>query len=246
MDRPLVGVIAYGLASGRVQGWGTGAAAVPDPYLDALRRAGTRPIVLSAPEDGSPAENLGPFDGLVLIGGGDVDPARFGQPPHPEVYGVERDREVLEIDLLLEADRVGVPVLGVCRGMQVVNVAFGGTLYQHLPDVPGIEQHSVPSGQPRHIHEVKIAESSRLHQACSQPTLEAASSHHQGIDRLGEGLIPVAWTGDGLVEAVERPEGWVVAVQWHPEETASTDPAQQGLFDAFGEQARTRRRSAAR
>ena len=88
------------------------------------------------------------------------------------------------------------------------------------------------------MHEVKVAESSRLHEASGQTTLEAASSHHQGIDRLGEALVPVAWAGDGLVEAIERPEGWIVGVQWHPEETASTDPAQQGLFDAFAEAAR--------
>jgi putative glutamine amidotransferase len=246
VNRPLVGVIAYGLAPGRVDGWGTAAAAVPLAYLEALRRAGTRPVVITAPDDGSPSEILEPFDGLVLIGGGDVDPARFGQQRHPEVYGVESERDELEIDLLLEADRSGIPVLGICRGLQVVNVAFGGTLHQHLPDVAGLERHGVPRAQERHMHEVKVAESSRLHHACNQSTVAAASSHHQGIDRLGEELVPVAWTGDGLVEAIERSDGWFVAVQWHPEETASTDSAQQGLFDAFGENARTERRSAAR
>jgi putative glutamine amidotransferase len=120
----------------------------------------------------------------------------------------------------------------------VVNVAFGGTLHQHLPDVPGLDQHWLAPGQDRFMHDVKVAESSRLHDACGQTTLEAASSHHQGIDRLGDGLLPVAWTGDGLVEAIERPEGWLVAVQWHPEETASEDASQQALFDAFAEAAR--------
>jgi putative glutamine amidotransferase len=239
VNRPLVGVVAYGLAPGRVDGWGTGAAAVPNPYLEALRRAGARPVLISAPEEGSPQAVLEPFDGLALIGGGDVDPARYGQPEHPDVYGMEREREALEIDLLLEADRVAMPVLGVCRGLQLVNVAFGGTLHQHLPDLPGLDRHGVPGG-PRLVHEVKVAESSRLHEACGQTTLDATSSHHQGIDRLGEGLVPVAWTGDGLVEAIERQDGWVVAVQWHPEETAATNPAQQGLFDAFAEQARRR------
>lgn len=233
MSRPLVGVVAYGLAPGRVEGWGTGAAAVPNSYLEALRRAGARPVAISAPEDGSPEEILAPFGGLVLIGGGDVDPARFGQLPHPEVYGIERERDALEIDLLREADRAALPVLAICRGLQVANVAFGGTLHQHLPDVPGVEEHRVTRGRQRQMHEVKVAESSRLHQACGQTTFEVASSHHQGIDTLGEGLVPVAWAGDGLVEAVERPEGWIVGVQWHPEETTATDRAQQALFDAF-------------
>lgn len=235
MSRPLVGVIAYSLAPGRVDGWGTGAAAVPSPYLDAVRRAGARPVLISAPDEGSAEETLGPFDGLVLVGGGDVDPARYGQAQHPQVYGVDRDRDALEIRLVMEADRRGMPVLGICRGLQVVNVAFGGTLHQHLPEVPGLDRHRLaPVGV---MHEVKVAESSRLHEACGQATVEATSWHHQGIDRLGDGLVPVAWSGDGLVEAIERPDGWVVAVQWHPEETAATDPTQQALFEAFADRA---------
>jgi putative glutamine amidotransferase len=238
VSRPLVGVIAYGLPPGRVDGWGTGAAAVPSSYLEALRRGGARALVISAPQDEAPEEILRSFDGLMLIGGGDMDPSRFGQTRHPAVYGVEPERDVLELDLLGEADRRHLPVLAICRGLQVVNVAFGGTLHQHLPDVPRLDGHRVAPGHDRLIHDVKVAESSRLHDACRQTTLEAASSHHQGIDRLGDGLLPVAWTGDGLVEAIERPEGWLVAVQWHPEETAAADPSQQALFDAFAEAAR--------
>jgi putative glutamine amidotransferase len=195
-------------------------------------------MLIAAPEDGSPDETLEPFDGLVLIGGGDVDPARYGQAPHSEVYGLDPDRDALEVDLLLEADRCHMPVLGICRGLQVVNVAFGGTLHQHLPDVPGLDRHRAPSSGL--MHEVKVDESSRLHSACGQAALEASSWHHQGIDTLGEGLVPAASSGDGLIEAIERTDGWVVAVQWHPEETAATDPAQQALFDAFARQARDR------
>lgn len=208
------------------------------PYLEALLRAGARPALIGAPDEGSQEETLAAFDGLVLIGGGDVDPARYGQAPHSQVYGVDRERDALEINLLMEADRKDLPVLGICRGLQVVNVAFGGTLHQHLPEVPGLDRHRVaPGGM---THEVKVAESSRLHEACGRATLEASSWHHQGIDRLGDGLAPVAWSGDGLVEAIERPDGWVVAVQWHPEEIAPTDHAHQALFDAFANQARER------
>jgi putative glutamine amidotransferase len=231
-------VIACSLPPGSVDGWRSGAAAVPSQYLECLRLAGARPLLLSAPDEGSARETLAPFDGLVLIGGGDVDPARYGQAQHPDVYGVDAERDALEVELLREADRSEMPVLGICRGLQVVNVAFGGTLHQHMPDVPGLDRHRAPSSGL--MHEVKVDESSRLHAACGQSALEASSWHHQGIDRLGEGLVPVAWSGDGLIEAIERPDGWVVAVQWHPEETAATDPAHQALFDAFARQARGR------
>jgi putative glutamine amidotransferase len=242
MSSPLVGVIAYGLAPGRVTGWDTAAVAVPASYLDALRRAGARPLVIVAPDPGSPHEILKPFDGLVLIGGGDVDPGRYGQARHPDDYGIDPERDSLEIDLLLEADRTDVPVLAICRGMQVVNVAFGGSLHQHVPDVSGLHQHRA-AGDGVVLHSVKVAESSRLHQTSGQVAMEVASAHHQAVDGLGEGLVPVAWSGDGLIEAIERQDGWVVAVQWHPEETAGTDPTQQSIFDGFAE--RARRRSAA-
>jgi putative glutamine amidotransferase len=235
---PLVAVVAYHLPLGRVTKWDSGAYALPDTYVAALRRAGARPVLLSEPDAGPAEDILASFDGLVLAGGGDVDPARFGAEPHPKRYGVDVDRDALEIELVLAADRAGVPTLGICRGAQVVNVAFGGTLHQHLPDVAEMGLHGTPRGGPSTTHEVKVSESSRLYAACGRPTLECLSSHHQGIDQLGGGLIPVASTGDGLVEAVERPGGWMLAVQWHPEETAADDPYQQALFDTFAEQSR--------
>jgi putative glutamine amidotransferase len=239
MSSPLVCVIGYGLAAGRVSGWDTAAVAVPASYLEALRRAGARPLLIGAPDPGSPDEILEPFDGLVLIGGGDVDPGRYGQARHPDDYGIDAERDSLEVDLLLEADRTEVPVLAICRGMQVVNVAFGGTLHQHIPDVPSLHLHRAP-GDGVVLHSVKVAESSRLHQASGHVAMEVASAHHQAVDGLGEGLVPVAWAGDGLIEAIERPDGWVVAVQWHPEETAATDQSQQAIFDGFAAQARRR------
>jgi putative glutamine amidotransferase len=240
---PLVAVVAYHLPLGRVTKWDSGAYALPDTYVSALRRAGARPVLLSGPDAGPAEEILASFDGLVLAGGGDVDPALFGAQPHPRQYSVDVDRDGIEIDLVLAADHAGMQTLGICRGVQVVNVAFGGTLHQHLPDLPELGPHGTPRGGPPTTHDVKVSESSRLFSACGRATMDCLSSHHQGLDRLGDGLTPVASTGDGLVEAVERPGGWMLAVQWHPEETAAEDPSQQALFDTFAEQARRSVRS---
>ena len=240
MRAPLVAVVAYHLPLGRVTRWDSGAYALPDTYVDALRRSGVRPVLVTGPDEGPAQEILEAFDGLVLAGGGDVDPARFGAEPHHKQYGLDRHRDAIEIDLVIAADRAGVPTLGICRGAQVLNVAFGGTLHQHLADVEQLDSHGVPRGGEPVIHEIKVSEASRLASACGRGFLTSMCQHHQGIDRLGAGLVPVAWAGDGLVEAVERPDGWMVAVQWHPEETAAQDAAQQALFDAFGAQARRR------
>ncbi len=238
MTGPVVAIPAYRLPEGRVTRWERAAYAVPEPYVEAARRAGMRPVLLPAPDDAPPEEALEPFQGLLLIGGGDVQPTRYGAEPHAELYGLEPDRDELEIGLLRAADRMELPTLAICRGAQVVNVAFGGTLIQHLPDVEGLAAHGTPGGGAPVMHDVEIAPGSRLSEACGDGVLACSSHHHQAIDRLGEGLVPVAWTADGLVEAVEREGGWMVAVQWHPEDTADRDPAQQALFDAFAERAR--------
>jgi putative glutamine amidotransferase len=236
MGVPLVAIASYHLPPGRVTRWATAAYAIPEPYVEALRRAGARPALVTGP-DGIPAQLLDRFDALVLAGGGDVDPFIYGSERHPEVYGVDEGRDAFEIELVRAADRRRFPTLAICRGLQVVNVAFGGTLHQHLPDLDQVGAHGVPVADGALTHEVKVSESSRLFDACGRSVLACSSSHHQGIERLGEGLVPVGWSGDGLVEAVERPHGWLVAVQWHPEATAATDPDQQALFDAFVERA---------
>ena len=153
--RPLVAVVAYHLADDRVARWPDGGYGVPAPYIDALRRSGARTAIVSPGEIGPPEEILEPYDGLLLVGGGDVDPARYGAVPDTEHnYGVEPDRDAFEIDLLLTAERMRIPVLCICRGMQVMNVAFGGTLAQHLPDRPGLLEHGVPLDGTETLHAV--------------------------------------------------------------------------------------------
>jgi putative glutamine amidotransferase len=247
--RPLIAVVGYHLAPGRVTRWPDGGYGVPGPYLDALRRAKARVLIVSPGETNDPEEILEPFDGLMLVGGGDVDPARYGAEPDAEhTYGVEADRDRLEIDLLLAADRRGMPTLAICRGMQIMNVAFGGTLRQHLPDVPGMLEHGVPIADTISTHDVTPVRGSRLSATTKSGVLVCSSHHHQGVDRLGDGLVATGGSPDGLVEAIERRQNdpddvelpWVLGVQWHPEDTAARDPAQQALFDGFVTVARWR------
>lgn len=245
---PLIAVVAYHLGGDRVARWPEGGYGVPSPYLDALRRAGARTAIIAPGEEGNPEEILEPFDGLLLVGGGDIDPARYGGGSNDHLYGIEPDRDEFEIELIRTADRIGLPTLCICRGMQVMNVAFGGSLHQHLPDVPGLIEHGVPIEGTLTIHDVDPVMGSRLAAVTKAGSLAAASHHHQGIDRLGDGLEATGRTEDGLIEAIERvvPDQqdtratWMLGVQWHPEETAERDPAQQSLFDALVLLARVR------
>lgn len=213
---------------------------MPELYVEALARAGVATVLLPHTEKNKPEEILESFSGLLLVGGGDVDPRRYGAEPHSAIYGVDGRRDAAEIALVRTADRIGMPTLAICRGPQLVNVAFGGTLIQHLPDVPAMLEHGAPADGEPTMHDVKVAESSRLFDAVGEATLRCESHHHQGLDRLGEGLVPVAWTGDGLVEGVEREDGWLVGVQWHPERTAASERAQQAIFDGFAREVRAR------
>ena len=246
--RPLIAVVAYHLDGTRVARWPEGGYGVPALYLDALRRAGARTVILAPGEPGDPEEILDPFDGLLLVGGGDVDPARYGGTSNEHVYGVEPDRDEAEIALLHAAERIALPTLCICRGVQIMNVAYGGTLIGHLPDVPGLQVHGVPLEESQTIHDVIVEAGSRLSAVTKAERVASLSHHHQGIDRLGHGLAVTGRTEDGLVEAIERvvpdredPNApWIVGVQWHPEETAERDPDQQALFDALTLLARIR------
>jgi putative glutamine amidotransferase len=201
-------------------------------YLDALTRAGAAPAILdpSAPVD--VATVLARFDGLLLLGGGDVDPARYGaEDVHPEVGGIDEHHDAFELAALRAALDVDLPVLAVCRGCQVLNVALGGTLRQHVDDHRGV------------LHSVAVVPGSRTEAAMGTSGPTGWSRHHQVIERVGAGLVVTARDADGLVEGVELPDRWVVGVQWHPEDSAAEDPAQQGLFDAFVAECRARSRT---
>jgi putative glutamine amidotransferase len=250
--RPLVAIVGYHLDGTRVARWPHGGYGVPLPYIERLRAAGARTAIVPPGETGDPEELLEPFDGLVLVGGGDIEPSRYGgegagHGAADHLYGVEPDRDATEIELLLEADRLRMPVLAICRGMQVMNVAYGGTLHQHLPAIDGMLEHGVPIENTETIHDVRVAPHSLLMATTREERLRCSSHHHQGVDQLGDGLIATGWSDDGLVEAIELPPidqddfaRWVVGVQWHPEDTAGEDPAQQAFFDALVNLARIR------
>jgi putative glutamine amidotransferase len=184
-------------------------------------------------------------DGVLLLGGPDVDPALWGAEQHPMTYGVHRGDDDFEIALIHAAHRAGKPMLGICRGVQVINVAFGGSLHQHLSadEMPGLLAHHPASwpkplaGEHGPLLEVPVEAGSRIAEACGALTVVGAHSHHQGVDVVGTGLRVTGRTTDGVVGVLEHDDGWLVGVQWHPEDTAAVDPAQQRLFDAFVTQA---------
>jgi putative glutamine amidotransferase len=209
-------------------------------YLDALARAGGLGVVVAPSEiDDREADRLlEHFDGLLLTGGPDLDPSLYGQQRHRTVYGNNPCVDRFEMAVCSAARRTGVPVLAICRGLQILNVAFGGTLHQHISDRPGGCDHGRP-GESGGRSPVALAEGSRIEAVVGGRLIEAACYHHQAVDRLGDGLVATGWTEDGVVEVVEVVEpdrsagGWLLAVQWHPETVADREPAQQAIFDAF-------------
>jgi putative glutamine amidotransferase len=227
-----VGITSYAPERVRWGVWEEDAVLVPASYVRSIERAGGRPLIVpTASEDGA-AEVLELLDGLVLSGGSDVDPGRYGAAPHPETDAPRQARDGAELALLREALERDLPVLAICRGSQLLNVAHGGDLVQHLPDVLGHDEHRHTPGAFAD-HEVAVETESRLGRILGERA-PVKSHHHQGYGRVGDGLREVAWADDGTVEALEDSERrFLVGVLWHPEE--GEDAA---LFEALVEQAR--------
>lgn len=233
--RPLIGITTYGrVKDGRFH--------LPAAYVDAVRRAGGVPVLL-APGEAHVDALLERLDGVVLSGGGDLDPEHYGgAADHPRLQGVDPERDAFELAVARRVVERGIPTLSICRGCQVLNVALGGTLIEHLPDVVGEDlPHRAPSGE-RARHAVEVEPSSDLARVMAEARPEPVSSHHQAPASVAAPLRVVARAADGTVEALEHPEHpWLIGVQWHPEATAAEDPSQQRLFDALVEAAGARR-----
>ena len=219
--RPAIGVcIPVSDASFGV--WNQPAALLPAGYVEAIQRAGGLALLAAPDPDvtAHPDDLLERLDGLVLSGGNDIDPAVYGAEPHPETRGVTPGRDAFEIALTRRAAELDMPVLGICRGMQILNVAFGGTLLQHLPDAFGHEHHRRVAGSFENAdHDVHLEPDSLAAQAAGELVHITKSHHHQGVDVIGDGLVVTGTsTLDGLVEAIELPDQrFVLGVQWHPE-----------------------------
>jgi putative glutamine amidotransferase len=206
---------------------------LPAQYADSVRHAGGIPLLIQPGEPHIEAL-LGLLDGIILSGGGDVDPSLYTEESHEQVYWVDKDRDQFEITLTQYVLEQQKPTFCICRGLQILNVALGGTLITHIPDVvQNAMAHRQPPRDPV-LHEVVVDSDSRLKVIMQQDRVTTASWHHQSIDRLAPGLRVVGEAGDGVIEAVEMPDNPnLIAVQWHPELTAHTDPSQQRLFDAL-------------
>jgi putative glutamine amidotransferase len=221
VKRPVIGICAA-LEQARWSVWDQQAALVPIGYIDAVRRAGGMVVIL-APDPvlvEEPEEALDLIDGLLLAGGADIDPASYQQPPHPETVDTVPERDAFEIALTRAAIERDIPVLGICRGMQLINVALGGTLIQHLPERYGHHEHRRVVGSfDGADHDVLLSEGSLAARAAGELLHATKSHHHQGVERVGDGLsVSGVSTIDELPEAIELHDArFVLGVQWHPE-----------------------------
>jgi putative glutamine amidotransferase len=233
MPAPLIGITTRAV----VDNEGLGMIAAVESYVQCVIRAGGLPVLIPL---GIPSEQLGDLclrlDGVLFTGGADIDPALFGGEPHASVYGVNPDRDRLELELIRQVAERATPFLGICRGFQAVNVALGGNLYTHLPDqYAGAvkHDHSVSDSCSRLVHSVQVEAGTCLAGIVSPGELQVNSLHHQGAKDIAPGLVINARAEDGLVEGLELPgHPFGLAVQWHPEWLPDID-RMQAIFRAF-------------
>src|SRR5688500_10511041 len=225
MMRPLIAVTGVPIVAGGVLGWRQAAVACTAAYLEAVERAGGDPVIVPPvrTDEAGAGQRLGRFDGLLLVGGGDIDPACYGQEAAPEVAHINPARDEIEIPLVRASIDRNLPTLCICRG----------TRRQHIADRADLVADRNEDGSDGVLHEIRAQPGSRVMKAMGAERARTFSHHHQALDALGTGLVAVGWADDGLLEAVELDEGWVLGLQWHAEATAAADPTQQAVFDAL-------------
>ena len=237
VTRPIIGICAA-IESAQWAAWEVVVNLSPRTYSLAVQRAGGLALVLP-PDDvaaESPDELLGLLDGLILAGGSDIDPASYGAQPHPETRGNWPERDRFEIGLGTRALERDMPLLGICRGMEMLNVIQGGTLTQHL----GLELHRHTPGAFTD-HRVRLESGSLAERVVGAELTEVKSAHHQGVEVLGDGVVATGWADDGVVEAIELPDrSFAVGVLWHPEEDERSR-----VIGSLVEEARDRMQAAA-
>lgn len=230
---PLVGVTTY-LERAQQGVWDVRAAILPEQYLTGVTASGGIALLLPPQDPAAADAAIAGMDGLILSGGADVAPELYGEERHPLTDPARADRDAWELALFRAAERRRMPVLAICRGLQLVNIARGGTLQQHLPESLGTERYRLGGGVFAE-NDVEVSGDTDLAGVLGEGTVRVHSYHHQGIDRLGEGLVAAARSDDGLVQAfVDTSAGHVVGIQWHPEENAED----RRLFEDLVAQAR--------
>jgi len=239
LNRPLIAIPAR--FSGSAAALRYGAEVNARALIDAVWRAGGEPLSLHPHAPGGTADpadiaaRLARFAGVLLPGGGDIAPHRYGEgTAHESVYGVDDEQDAFDLEVARQSMAAGLPLLAICRGLQVINTALGGTLEQDMGGEEGAHRH--------HIHPVALLPDSLLERVIGAQKATVSCYHHQRVARPGAGLVITAEAADGTAEALEAPGrfSWFAAVQWHPEDSAHEDPAQQSLFDAFVDAARAR------
>ena len=230
---PIIGITTYGRYEKRFETkYYEDFYTIPADYVDAVRRAGGVPILLPPGEPNWEAW-LGVIDGLIVSGGSDLQPKHYnGDTEHPDLTRHDPARDETELSLAKTIlEEVATPTLFICRGMQVLNVAAGGSLHEHIPDIRTEDIHRNEEGGWA-VQPVDVESASLLHEVMGTETAATYSSHHQAVKDVGDGLTVSSTAPDGIIEALEKSEHpWLVAVQWHPEKSAAEDESQQRLFD---------------